>query len=259
MAYSDEALSEISTKHGELEFSHNELLLKLMTFQQGLSNEKAKEYLMQGVGRRLKTLSHCINNIFTIFPPNKTEHLSKDELADININLHAFFINISGVFDNLGWVFVYENDLLGKANEGKIPRNGVGLFCDSTQGHLSQDLNNYLNSEAIKTWYTDYSKNYRDSLAHRIPLYVPPSLLNKEDAKEFQNIEEQLQGLDFSKECDRGKYDELHDAQQKLGTASHFFSHSLTEGCNPAYFHAQVLADFATIEEAIEKFITHFK
>lgn len=258
MAYSEEVLSEINTKYGELGISHNELLLELMTFQQGLSNEKAKEYLTQGVGRRLKTLSRCIYNIFTIFPADRTEHLSKEELADININLHAFFINISGIFDNLGWVFAYENNLLGKANEGKIPRNGVGLFCDGTQNHLSKDLNNYLNSEVIKTWYTDYSKNYRDSLAHRIPLYVPPSLLNKKEAEEFQNIEEQLQKLDLSKECDREKYDELRDMQQKLGTASHLFAHSLSEGCNPVYFHAQVLADFATVEETIEKFITHF-
>lgn len=258
MAYSEEALQEISTKHGSLEVSYNELLLKLMTFQQRLSNEKAKEYLMQGVGRRLKTLHRCIDNVFTIFPVDRTEHLSSADISDVNINLHAFFINVSGVFDNLAWVFAHENNLLGKASEGKIPRNGIGLFCDSTQAHLSKDLNDYLNTEAIKSWYTDYSKNYRDSLAHRIPLYVPPSLLDKKEAEEFQNIEEQLQALDFSKEYDREKYDELRDSQQSLGTASHFFAHSLSEGCNPAYFHAQVLADFATVEEAIEKFIKHF-
>lgn len=257
MAYSEEALAEINDKYGKLEISHNQLLLKIMSFQQGLKNEKAKEYLMQGVGRRLKTLARCIKNIFTTFPAGRTEHLLREELTDININLHAFFINISGVFDNLGWVFVYENNLLGKADEGKIPRNGVGLFCENTQNHLSQELKDYLNTEVIKTWYTDYSKNYRDSLAHRIPLYVPPSLLDESEAKEFQDIEEQLQELDISKECDRDKYDELHDAQQDLGVASHFFSHSLSEGCRPAYFHAQVLADFATVEEAIEKFINH--
>jgi len=258
MAYLEEALAKINGKYRKLEFSHDELLLKLMSFQQRLKNEKAKEYLMQGVGRRLKILARCIKNIFTIFPAERTEHLSKEELADIDINLHAFFINISGVFDNLGWIYVYENDLLGKTNEGKIPRNGVGLFCDNTQDYLSRELNNYLNSEVIKAWYTDYPKNYRDSLAHRIPLYVPPSLLNKKETKELHSIEDQLQKLDFSKECDKNRYDELLDAQQNLGTASHFFSHSLSEGCRPIYFHAQVLADFATVEEGIEKFINHF-
>jgi len=213
---------------------------------------------MQGVGRRLKTLSRCINNIFTIFPSDRSEHLSKEELSDVNINLHAFFINIAGVFDNLGWVFVYENELLGKANEGKIARNGVGLFCTETQSYLTRELRDYLNSNSIKTWNADYSKNYRDSLAHRIPLYVPPSLLNDAEAQVFRDREQQIQKLDFTKEADREKYDELHEAQQKLGRVSHFLAHSLNEGSRPVYFHAQVLADFATIEEVIHKFIKHF-
>jgi hypothetical protein len=33
------------------------------------------------------------------------------DFSDLDINLHAFFVNISGILDNLGWVFVYENDL----------------------------------------------------------------------------------------------------------------------------------------------------
>ena len=47
----------------------------------------------------------------------------------------------------------------------------------------------YLNSEPIINWYSDYSKNYRDALAHRIPLYVPPSVLNKDDEKEYFELE----------------------------------------------------------------------
>lgn len=258
MAYSQQVFAEIDDKYRQLSRAHAELLFELMLFHQRLENEKAKEYLMQGVGRRLKTLCRCINNIFTIFPCARSEHLSKEELADVGINLHAFFINIAGVFDNLGWVFVYENKLLGKPNEGKIRRNGVGLFCSETQDHLTQELRDYLNSHTISTWHANYSKNYRDSLAHRIPLYVPPSLLDDAEAQEFRDIEQQIQELDFSKEADRDKYDGLYEAQQKLGRVSRFFAHSLNEGSRPVYFHAQVLADFATIEEVIHKFIKYF-
>lgn len=258
MAYSDKSLAEIDEKYRKLNYTYSNLLLGLMSFQQRLKNEKAKEYLMQGVGRRLKTLARCINNIFIVFPVSRVERLSKNELSDININLHAFFINIAGIFDNLGWVFVYENGLLGKTREGKITRNGVGLFCVETQNHLAPELRNYLTSDPIKSWYLDYSKNYRDSLAHRIPLYVPPSLLNEAEAKKYQGIEEQKNKLDFSKECDRDKNNELYQAQQKLGRVSHFFAHSLNEGCNPVYFHAQVLADFSTVEEVIEMFSKNF-
>lgn len=258
MAYSEEALTGIDDKHRQINHAHDHLLLELLSFQQRLKNEKAKEYLLQGVGRRLKTLCRCIDNIFTIFPPARSEHLSKEELTDVSINLHAFFINIAGVFDNLGWVFVYENNLLGKSKERKISKNGVGLFCTDTQSHLKQQLRDYLNSISIKSWYADYSKIYRDSLAHRIPLYVPPSLLNDAEAHVFRDREQQIQKLDLTKEVDRDKYTELYDVQQKLGRVSHIFAHSLNEGSRPVYFHAQVLADFATVEEVIQKFIEHF-
>ena len=258
MTYSKEHLDEINQKYKDINQPYNNLLLTLYDFQPQLENKKAVEYLMQGAGRRIKTLNRCIQNIFTIFPPENIKLLSKEKLTDININLHTFFINISGVFDNLAWVFLYENDLIGKREEGKVTRNGVGLFQTETQKHLNSKLNDYLNSDAIKSWYTDYSKVYRDSLAHRIPLYVPPSLLNSDEEKEYRDIENEKNMLDFSKDQDIEQYEKLSGRQEEIGVASHFFADSLNEGCQPAYFHVQVLADFATVEEILEKFIEYF-
>lgn len=258
MAYSEEGLVKIEEKYEELGATYNNLNNELMNFCQRLEKENAKEYLMQGVGRRLKILYRCIKNIFTIHPASRTNPLPQEKLTDLNINLHAFFINIAGVFDNLGWVFVHENELLGKTQDGKIPRNGVGLFCAATQDHLKPELRNYLTSGPIQAWYNDYSKIYRDSLAHRIPLYVPPALLNHEETKKYQEIERQIQELGISKESDGDTHDGLSDIQQKLGKASHIFAHSLRVQSKPVFFHAQVLADFATVKEVIEKFCENF-
>ena len=172
-------LAEINKKYLKINHTYDNLLLRLMFFQQTLKKEKAHEYLMQGVGRRLKTLARCINNIFITFPPNQVEHLSKEALTDIDINLHAFFINVAGVFDNLAWVFVYENGLLGKSKEGRIPRNRVGLFYEETQKHLKTELRDYLNTDSMKSWYESYSKNYRDTLAHRIPFICATQLVKR--------------------------------------------------------------------------------
>jgi hypothetical protein len=258
MAYTEDNLKEINEKYAEINHIHDKLLRQLMSFQQRLKNEKAREYLKQGVGRRLKTLTRCINNIFTIFPADRVEHLLPEYLTDVTINLHAFFINIAGLFDNLGWVFVYENDLLGKTEDGKIDKKGVGLFNRRTQDHLKIELKNYLNSDPIKSWNEDYSKNYRDSLAHRIPLYVPPSVLNKSEENEFKDLEGQIQTLDFWNPADITKYDELCKRQEKLGKASLFFAHSLNEDSRPVYFHAQIIADYLTVEEIIYKFCGNF-
>lgn len=254
MGYSEDHLKEINEKYGEINRIHDKLVLHLMSFQQRLRNEKAREYLVQGVGRRLRTLTRCINNIFAICPADRVEHLLQEELTDVNINLHAFFINIAGIFDNLGWVFVYENDLFGSTKDGKIDKNGVGLFNTKTQNHLNIELRNYLTSDPVKSWYADYSKNYRDSLAHRIPLYVPPSVLDESQAEDFENIEAEKQTLNLRNFDELTKYDELLEKQKALGKASPFFAHSMHEGSRPVYFHAQIIADYLTVEEIIYKF-----
>jgi hypothetical protein len=75
MAYAEDSLKEINEKYSDINHIHKKLLLHLISFQQRLKNEKAREHLMQGVGRRLKTLTRCIDNIFTIFPADRVEHL----------------------------------------------------------------------------------------------------------------------------------------------------------------------------------------
>jgi hypothetical protein len=111
----------------------------------------------------------------------------------------------------------------------------------------------------MKSWYANYSKNYRDLLVHRIPLYVPPSILDKSQGEEFQKIEAQKQALNLGNLDDIEKYNELFDKQTKLGKACLFFSHSMSEGNRPVYFHAQVIADYLTVEEMIYKFCKNFR
>ena len=141
MTYSEDSIKEIHEKYGEINQIYEKLFFQLDSIRQKLTNETAREYTIKGVCRRLNTLRRCINNIFTVFPPQKVEILATNDLVDVNINLHAFFINTAGVFDNLAWVFVYENDLLGNPKEGKINKHGVGLFNKKTQDHLNQKLN----------------------------------------------------------------------------------------------------------------------
>ena len=89
-------------------------------------------------------------------------------------------------------------------------------------------------------------------------LYVPPSLLSEAEAKEYQNIAEQMKALGFGQMSDIDKRNELYDSQKNLGRASHFFAHSLNEGSRPVYLHPQVLSDYATVEEVIDSFCKNF-
>lgn len=254
MGYTEEAISEIKEEFMFITSSYIDLMIKLHGLQQKLSNSKSREYLIHGVSRRLNILNKCIHNIFALFPVDRSDLLTSDELTDLVINLHAFFINISGVLDNLAWVFVYEKDLYGHPKNGKLSRLDVGLFADKTQTHLWPDLTNYLKSNSIKTWYDKYSKDYRDALAHRIPLYVPPSAIDENEAIQYKQLEDQINALDIRSPDAITIHGQLIEKLRQLGRPCVLFSHSLHEGCKLVYFHAQVIADFKTIEEIVVKF-----
>lgn len=171
--YTPEQVAEIERERevvsGELE---NLCYTLAVDFAPSLTVVRAQEYMRHGVCRRLKIIRRCIDNIFTIFPVERKELLSEEERSDLEINLHSFIINIYGLQDNIAWVYLIEKSLENVVEGG---RSGVGLFNKKTQPHLPEKVREYLNSENIKSWHRDYAKNYRDALAHRIPLYVPPS------------------------------------------------------------------------------------
>ena len=258
MPYTEQNLNEIHEQFLLIEDKDKDLLLKLISLQETLKQDKAREFLIQGVCRRLKIVARCLKNIFEIFPPDRQDKLTMENLSDITINLHAFFINIAGIFDNLGWVFVLENGLEGKPKNNKLNRHGIGLFNINTQKHLNTNLVEYLNTEKIKSWYENYSKNYRDALAHRIPLYIPPSILNEGEGRRFKEIENVFKILDISQPVDAEIYDNLITEQRALGDIGTYFAHSMEDNGGPVLIHPQIICDFFTVEETIDKFCEYF-
>ena len=218
-----------------------------------LKEEKAKEFLLHGVARRLDVIERCVENIYSIFPLRRETLLSREELKDVDINLHAFFVNIFGLLDNMAWVSVYERN-----RRKGINRKDVGLYKITTQEILSDAFKTYLNSDRMKKWHDEYLKNYRDALSHRIPLYVPPKSLTSSQQKQVTDIEEKrsraIQDRAFS------LIDDLQKEEDGIGAPSPFFVHSLTETDNKVVsLHAQVITDFGTVEEIVGMFCAMFK
>ena len=226
-----------------------------------LRDSEARQYLSEGMLRRVNIVFKSFYKIFEIFPPDRTLKLSTDELDDLCINLHAFFINTAGIFDNLGWVFALEKGIHDDRRKkhrpaGTISRNEIGLFNKEYQKYLAKDLREYLNCEKIKGWYNDYAKNYRDSLAHRIPLYVPPYIINKDDAIEYKRLSNEM--LNFQNIDGYQKYIELEDAREKIGSICPIFAHSHNDEGKPAFLHPQLICDVLTIEEISQEYCKHF-
>ncbi len=219
-----------------------------------LKEEKAKEYLSYGVGRRITVLNRCIENVFTLFPLNQEAPLEADKVKDVDINLHAFCVNIFGLLDNLAWVWVYEKKLSPKINE-----HNVGLFKEKVKRSLPKAFQEYLDSDLIQKWHHKYQKDYRNAVSHKIPLYVPPKTLNSEQAGQYQEIENKIN--DCYKAFIHGnsgdqisKIEKLRTEQEAVGSACPLFVHSFTEADGQLFIHPQMIADFKTIEEIVGKF-----
>ena len=102
MIYTPEQIDQIT--HEKSKVLNRLIDLKMtLTFQFAptLQSERAREYLLHGICRRLDVLHQSIRNVFEIFPLNRENHLTHVELSNVEINLHAFTINIYGLLDNV--------------------------------------------------------------------------------------------------------------------------------------------------------------
>ena len=129
---------------------------------------ESNEYIIHGFLRRLDTIKQCIINIYEIFPPDKIDLLNNDEQSNVTINLHAFYINVFGCIDNLAHAFC-------KLKSIRIERSAVSFIHPEVKSQLKTQFKDYIGQKDLKKWY-QYIENYRDSLAHRIPIYCAPSM-----------------------------------------------------------------------------------
>jgi hypothetical protein len=109
---------------------------------------------------------------------------------------------------------------------------------------MSPEFRAYLDSR--EPWF-EQLKDYRDALAHRIPLYIPPFTLDPADAGAYQALDQQataaLRAHDFD------GYARLNANKVALTRFRPIMAHSIYALGRTMLFHPQLLADFATIEE----------
>jgi hypothetical protein len=147
VAYSDENLKELKEAALRVGAGLRELVETMILRRwQPLQQTAAAEYVDRGVCRRLNVIRHAIERVFSIFPPERTAVLGRDELLDVQSYLHAFVMNIYGI-DSLAWVFVVEKNILPMIGAN----TGMGLFTPTTQAHLPKAVRDHLQSTAVST------------------------------------------------------------------------------------------------------------
>jgi hypothetical protein len=247
--YSDEALKEIKAEYQTINGKLNHLVEEYSFLS--LKNSRAKEFSTQGYPRRLKIIVRCIDNVFRIIPPDRSALPSRDELSDTTINIQGFVFNVFGSIDNLAWILVLEKGR--KLPDGRpIPDTHIGLGPNNkgVRATLSKEFQNYLTR--LDNWFAHIT-DLRHALAHRIPLYIPPYVIQAADEIAYKDFEAKM--ADAIRKHDFASYDQLSVEQMKLGRFRPWVQHSFEENAVPIVFHAQMLADFNTVEELGRKML----
>lgn len=234
----------------KLEYEYNTIAGKYQTRLLEYTNSKysnisAREYAEHGFMRRLGIMVRCIDNIFSLLPPARTEVPAREDVSDAVINLQSSIFNTFGCTDNLAWLWVYEKDLrLKPVQVGLRKKNKEvhGTFSKQFQDHLI----------SLDSWF-NHLEDFRHALAHRIPLYIPPYSVTENNVESYQELENRIQEAIFQMDFD--ERERLLSEQKALCTFVPIMTHSFGEGARKVVFHAQIIANFNTIYELSGKFL----
>ena len=108
----------------------------------------------------------------------------------------------------------------------------------------------------MEGWF-GYVTEYRDALAHRIPLYIPPGAVLTRNADNYNDLMNPTNSA--LNNLRPHEYERLSAEQSKLLVFQPVITHSIRETTGYFPFHIQMIADFLTIEELWQKMRAELK
>lgn len=191
---------------------------RIALHQRRFSNEGVRRHLMEGLGRRLDMLKHCLF-VYKRLPASGGRSLPDHAIIELNSTINSTYLNFTGALDNAAWAMAYELGLKHPLSENDPKhRKFITLFGDIFLGSVGeQEPNIALELEQFKKWGKEL-KQYRDPAAHRIPMYVPPGAILQADAAALR--EREAAALRIAKET--GDMDALYSAVNAYKTLGRF-------------------------------------
>lgn len=247
--FSPDQLRELESEFEQINERYERLTLAFVSQQ--YKTDEAREHGTHGFSRRVGVMRRCIHNVFRLLPPSRTSVPEPDDLGDASINVQAFVFNVFGSIDNLAWLWVHEKGVL--TTKGKqLARSQVGLGKNYpiVRNSLPPNLQLYLTN--YEKWF-EHLENYRHALAHRIPLYIPPYRVKKEDEAFYRDLGRRMDEAVAAHRFD--EYERLSAEQLSICDFFPVMTHSYGENAKPVVFHPQMIADFKAVEEIALNFI----
>jgi hypothetical protein len=218
------------------------------------TNANAQRHFNEGFVHRHYMLQSSRLYLCHYWSRGRKDPLSPYEATDCAIHLNAYYLNLRGTLDNLAWVLQYEWQVLtGVTEEGGRERQACYLFGRQFLTALQSrhpDLAFVLNQHG--NWASELA-NLRDPAAHRIPIYVPPSLMTTQaQVDEFRRIEAQADAPP-SERGDRA-ISEIYSKAQKVADFVPVMIISTSQGLKMGSISEQVRYDhdkYLTIAGAV--------
>lgn len=182
-----------------------------------LKMERAKQFILYGVTRRLEMIWHAFHDLFSMAYPTRESPLSHDESVQLMADVNLIYLNIRGVLDNLCWALLHEK----APDKACMPLRKVGLFLPCI---VKEPLFASIH-EKIKehdAWDRDVKKR-RDPAVHQIPLTIIPQFLNSDEAKAYRDLEDDLSCAFAARDFEVA--DEVLERQRSMGKFHPLFAH----------------------------------
>lgn len=241
MYFTEQQLQQLAEGYGELERKYLQIYEAFLTRR--YVSDRGREFGQQGFARRLQSLKRCIERIYEILPPELDGHPHDDARHDAELIVQAFVFHIFGAADNLAWIWVCERDIR-RANGAELAESAVGIRKEVVRRSFTARFRELLDQRA--GWF-EYLESFRHSLAHRIPLYIPPYIVSHANEAAYREFDARM-----AQAAARGDFRErenLGQQQKELTSFRPWMQHSYIEEARPMVFHVQMLADFNTIHE----------
>ena len=150
---------------------------------QRVDSAESKLQLKFGVARRTKFIWLSLQHLLGLIPPNRNEPLPNVDVDEVERDLNVIYVNIRGTLDNFARCLV---DLIGDENTQKLPPISIDLFGkeflkDVKLGEVAAFIRGF------SEWNNEL-KGLRDPAVHRIPLSVPPAVLDEAAQQEHERL-----------------------------------------------------------------------
>jgi hypothetical protein len=243
MFFVPKQIAEMASEYGTISKRCQDLVEAFM--MRAYAEKQAREYALHGFARRLYTLVECTEMVFENLPPERDRLPTRKERLEATIGIQGFVFNAFGSIDNLAWIFAIEKAIKNKKGE-PIHRNSIGLAAHNIaiRANLSQDFQDYLKGK--DEWFK-HLEDFRHSLAHRVPLFVPPYIITPDKDAAYNELQTGMDEAIAKRDFDT--YDKKSREQDALGIFRPMMLHSVVETEAYIAFHPQIIADFATVEE----------